>query len=62
MLKIIGAMKSYSQTNVDQLVQFRTAAFIQVSAAGVALLHQVSQERYGVSGLRITHTLETQDP
>lgn len=52
----------YSQTDVHQLIQFRAAALIQVSAAHVALVHQVSQSLYGFSSLRVAHALKAQDP
>lgn len=51
-----------SQTNVHQLVQLRAATFIQVSAAGVALVHQVSQQLHRLGRFRITHALKLQHP
>lgn len=50
------------QTDVHQLVQFRTAAFIEVSAAHMALVHQIPQETYGVDRFRVTDALEAHHP
>lgn len=50
----------YSQTNVHQLIQFKTATLIQVSAARMALVHQVSQLPYGVGRGRVAHALKAQ--
>lgn len=52
----------HSQTNVHQLIQFRAAALVQVSAAGMALVHQISQPLDGVGAGRVAHTLELQYP
>lgn len=51
-----------SQTNVYQLIKFGAAALVQVSAACVALAHQVSQCPECISTGRFTHALEAQHP
>lgn len=50
----------HSQTNVHQLIQFRAAALVQVSAAGVALVHQISQRPDAIGAGRVTRLLELQ--
>lgn len=52
----------HSQTKVHQLIQFRTAALVQVSAAGVALVHQLSQGPYGVGAFGAAHALKLPHP
>lgn len=52
----------HSQTNVHQLIQFGAAALVQVSAACVALAHQISQRPDGISAGRLAHALEAQNP
>lgn len=52
----------HSQTNVHQLIQFRAAALVQVSAAGVALVHQISQRLDGIGACRVAHFLKLQHP
>lgn len=50
----------YLQTDVHQLIQFRAAALVQVSAACMALVHQVSQYLYGSGTFRVAHALKLQ--
>lgn len=50
-----------SQTYVHQLVKLWAAALIQVSTAGMALVHQIAQLSDGVGRGRITHGLKLQD-
>ncbi len=54
-------MWSHSQTHVHQLVQLWAAALVQVSAAGVASVHQVAQLSDGVVRGRVAHGLKLQD-
>lgn len=51
-----------SQANVHELIQFGAAALVQVSAARVALAHQISQRPDGVGACRLAHALEAQHP
>lgn len=56
------SVSQYSQTDVHQLVQLRTAALVQVPTACMALVHQLSQlmyapSRFGVTDLfKLLHT------
>lgn len=52
----------HSQTDVHQLVQFRTAALVQVSAALVALVHQLTQHFHRVSRSGVAHALKPHHP
>lgn len=52
----------HSQTNVHQLIQFGAAALVQVSAAGMALVHQISQRLDGIGAGRVAHALKPQHP
>lgn len=52
----------YLQADIHQLVQFRAAALIQVPAACMALVHQLSQQLNGVGRFRVTHSLKLQHP
>lgn len=55
-----GYIQLYLQTDFHQLIQFSAAALIQVSAACMALVHQVSQDLYGIGTFRVTHALKLQ--
>lgn len=55
-----GYIQRYLQTDVHQLIQFSAAALIQVSAACMALVHQVSQYLYGIGPFGVTHALKLQ--
>lgn len=57
-----GESELDSQAEVHQLIQFRAAALVLVPAAGVALVHQLSQQPDGSIGLRVAHALKPQHP